>query len=637
LAIVTVSIYNRVGGFGFVSLDDNFYVTDNGRVQSGLSWNNVGWAFTAMEAYNWHPVTWLSHMVDVQIFGVRAGPHHWVNVLFHLINAILLFLVLRSATGAEGPSALVALLFAVHPAHVESVAWISERKDVLSTFFWLLATGAYVGYAKRPSVLRYLAVLPPFALGLMAKPMLVTLPFTLLLLDYWPLSRFRKAGKSAGGLAPWKLFIEKVPLLALSAASSLLTIQAQSAGQSISSLESLSLAVRIETAVISYVRYIGLTLLPTDLSVHYPHPWQSWPTWQFATAGALLAAISVGVLLARRSRPYLAVGWVFYLVTLLPVIGIVQVGSQAIADRYTYVPLTGIFIAAVWTAADFCERRTIPKPLAFAVAAGIVIPLALVARMQAGYWKDSLTLFEHAFKVSPRSDVVQYGFGLALAKTGRHAEALEHEMEALRHRPNDAILCYNIGNELAELGRPDEALTFYQKSLGLKAEDKLRKSIHNDVANTLSQLGRLEEALVHYDAALAIAPGDAKVITNKGNALVLLKRPSEAIELFRKAAVLDRNHTALFINMGIALIELKRYDEARDSFLEAIRQNPSSMSAHRYLAVTYMRMGMLFEARAELERLLALDPNNAQARAAIEGITAALEKSPNPKRANNPT
>jgi tetratricopeptide (TPR) repeat protein len=614
--VVTLAIYSRAGGYGFVNLDDPLYITQNSHTQAGLSWENVRWAFTAMDASNWHPVTWLSHMLDVQIFGVRPGPQHWVNILLHIANAILLFLVLRSATGSHGPSALVAFLFAVHPLHVESVAWIAERKDLLSTLFWFLATAAYIAYARHPSVLRYLAILFTFAMGLMAKPMVVTLPVTLLLLDLWPLGRLRNAGDPAGGVVWWKLLIEKAPLFALSAISSLVTLHAQRAGQSLASLEALPLAPRLENALVSCARYLGATAFPVDLAVFYPGPVENWAPWQWMAACVLILSASIGALAVRKTRPYVTVGWFWFLITLLPVIGIVQVGLQAMADRYTYVPLTGIFIAAVWAAKDICDKVAVPKTWRVAASAAVLLPLALVARAQAGWWKDSITLLEHSLKVTRGNYFVEMNLGAALSEAGRDAESMEYNLAAIRHSPRNPNPYFNVGVSLTKLGRFDEAVIQYRKALEFPSPAKIQVAIHSNFAVTLIQLGKLDEALSHYDAALALIPGDVSALFSKGMLLTMVGRPSEALALFQKALALDPANAPIYCNYGMALEKLGRLEEAVAQYGKALenQDNPKvSLDANYGMGDSLVKLGRPQEALAYYDAALALAPDDLRA------------------------
>jgi tetratricopeptide (TPR) repeat protein len=425
LALLTLAAYLPTLHNGFVNLDDGLYVTGNSHVQAGITRASVAWALTANVANNWHPLTLLSHLLDCQLFGLDAAGHHATSLLLHLANVLLLFAVLRQLTGAVWRSAAVAALFAVHPAHVESVAWVAERKDVLSALFWLLAMGAYGRYARRPALGRYLWVVLAMALGLAAKPMVVTLPFALLLLDVWPLERL--------GLGWRRLAMEKLPLLALSAASSLVTLRYQRTSLAPLGLDPWSL--RLANAAVSYAAYLGKLLLPGNLAVFYPIP-LAIPAWKVAGAAALLAVITTLAVRSARKSPWLLVGWLWFLGTLVPVIGLVQVGRQAMADRYTYIPSIGLFVAIVWGIAELIgERRIVSTTiLAMAVAAAIAL-LAMGTWMQIGYWRDSVALYRHALAVTRDNYVAHVGLAKALTARRNWTGAAEQYRAALALRP----------------------------------------------------------------------------------------------------------------------------------------------------------------------------------------------------------
>ena len=434
LILTIVAVFWPVKNFRFINLDDEEYVTENPQVLNGLSLNGVIWAFTTKHSSNWHPLTWLSHMLDTELYGLNPRGHHLTNLLFHLANTLLLFWVLKRMTGMLWESGLVAALFALHPLHVESVAWVAERKDVLSTFFWMLTMGAYVHYVHQASPRRYLLVFFSFALGLLSKPMIVTLPLVLLLLDYWPLGRLhwrleeqRSQGKTAISRA-FRLVWEKVPLLFLVAVSCSLTIWAQR--RTVASLEGLPLEIRTANALISYVKYIGKMVWPCRLAVQYPYP-EKFPLWQVAGAGLFLIGVSFLVVREARRRPYLVVGWLWYLGTLVPVIGLIQVGSQAMADRYTYVPLIGLFIMTAWGIPNLLSQWR-HRRIVLLVSSGLVIALlTILTRIQLQYWSDSTTLYKHTLNSTANNYQVHYNLGLALAKEGKNEEAIVHYKEAL--------------------------------------------------------------------------------------------------------------------------------------------------------------------------------------------------------------
>jgi tetratricopeptide (TPR) repeat protein len=524
LIVGTLTVFWQVQHHDFIELDDRVYVTDNDHVQAGLTKEGVVWAFTTFHAANWHPLTWLSHMLDCQLFGVRPGMHHLTNLLIHIANSILLLLVLNTMTGALWRSAFVAALFALHPLHVESVAWVSERKDVLSTLFWLLTMWGYARYVDHPGLNRYLMVLLLFALGLMAKPMLVTLPFVLLLLDYWPFGRVQLRQSSKGsyteaqGSSAFHLVLEKAPLFALAAVSSVLTLLAQYKAGALKTLDIIPVEFRSANALVSYMSYIGKMIWPHNLAVFYPHPGMV-PMWQAVGAGLFLVCLSILFVIpvgAGRRFPYLTVGWLWYLGTLVPVIGLVQVGSQAMADRYTYIPLIGLFIMISWSSYDFVRgwRNT---RVVLAISTGVVL-LALMACtwVQVGLWKNSTTLFKHAFNVTDNNYKAHNLMGIALERQGRLKEALRQYSEALRIKSDYPEAYYNTGNVLMRQKRLKEALRQYSEALRIKPE---YPEAHNNMGVALARQGRLKEAINHFYAALRIKPDFSDAHDNLGVAL----------------------------------------------------------------------------------------------------------------------
>ncbi len=439
LIIATFMAFWQVTHCDFINFDDPEYVTDNRHVQDGLTVEGILWAFTTGHAANWHPLTWISHMVDVQLFGLQPGWHHLTNLLFHLANTLLLFLVLNRMTKALWQSAFVAALFALHPLHVESVAWVAERKDVLSTFFWMLTMGMYVSYVARPGLTRYLTLLLCFALGLMAKPMLVTLPFVLLLLDYWPLQRLEQKkppqevrkplSKDKKRTPPVKapvqpvdhwplirpLLTEKIPLFVLAVLSSIVTYLVQHHGGAVESLEAFPPSARVANAFVSYSTYMVKMLWPTNLAVFYPHP-RWWPLWQVLGSVVLLIAITVLAIRGAKKRPYAAVGWLWYVGTLVPVIGVVQVGSQAMADRYTYIPLVGLFIIVAWAVPELLKKWPYRKEALIVLSALCLLCLFLVTWRQVGYWRNSIALYDHALEVTDANSLIHNNRGTAYSK-----------------------------------------------------------------------------------------------------------------------------------------------------------------------------------------------------------------------------
>jgi tetratricopeptide (TPR) repeat protein len=503
LVALVWATYWQAGANGFVAYDDPTYVQDNPVVRLGLTSHGLRWAFTHLVAANWHPLTVLSHMLDVQLFGLDPAWHHWENVLWHSANALLLLAFLRVTTGSTWRSVLVAALFAVHPLRVESVAWISERKDVLSTFFWFVALLAYAAYARRPGKMRYLAVILAFALGLLAKPMVVTLPVVLLLLDVWPLRRLPHGRPSTATL--WPLLREKLPLFALSAAASALTFLTQQASGAVRSVRGLPFSARAANAAVSAVAYLGKTLWPTDLAVLYPHPGYrpgGIPAWKVTFAAALLIAITALAIREARRRPYLAVGWGWYLVTVLPVIGLVQVGRQGMADRYTYLPLIGPVIAAVWAAGEAATRLRVPRAALAVTSLALVLASAATARAQVGVWRDTFTLFDHAARATEDNAIAWKNVGSARFERGEPAEALAAFAEAARIDPDDPDLWFDQGM-------------------------------------ALSALGRYREATTRFEQAIQLEPGDAESWFNLGMAWAALREPDRVAAVERRLRPLD--------------------------------------------------------------------------------------------------
>jgi tetratricopeptide (TPR) repeat protein len=622
LAAATIALYSPVIGFPFLVIDDTDYVTSNLHVHGGLSWSTVKWAFTAFTAANWHPVTWLSHALDYQLFALNPAGHHFDSVLIHALNAVLLFLVLRWLTGRKGPSLLVAALFAWHPINVESVAWVAERKNVLSTFFFLAAIGAYGWYARNPRWQRYVAVAALFALGLMAKPMVITLPFVLLLLDYWPLGRTPGSEGSAVGAAPaaWsKLVLEKIPLLAMSAASALVTIKAQRSGYAVRSLHQFSFAARVENAAVAYCLYLWKMVWPAHLAFGYPHAASSLPAWQWILSGSVLAGISTLVVfrqyVLRRDR-FLLVGWLWFLGMLVPVIGLVQVGDAAMADRYAYLPLIGIFIMIAFGAAELADRIRIRKSrLTWMVASGatVLIPLLIVTHIQMGYWDSEFDLWTHALAATEENPFAHDALGAALmdpeatlspgnmanfgTSEARMEEARRQLERALAMRrelarenpetylPDMAVTLNNLANLERMENNVDAARRYYEEGLQIHSQlaQKNLDPYPGDRAQALLNLAYLERSKLENDKALAHFEGALKVYRElaQGNPDQYLPSVAEALN---GLAVTERDE--------------KRMDTARRDYEEALqirralaKQNASAYMP--YLAMTLNDLGIL--------------------------------------------
>jgi tetratricopeptide (TPR) repeat protein len=522
LAAITWFVFGQTRAFQFINFDDNEYVFKNAQVARGLTMEGIVWAFTHVYAANWHPLTWLSHMVDSQLYGLNPAGHHLTNVFLHAATAVLLFLILRNMTGALWRSAFVAAVFAIHPLRVESVAWVAERKDVLSGLFFVLAIGAYVRYARHPSVLRYGLVMLLFALGLMCKPMLVTLPVVLLALDYWPLNRLLPFGNRTANIpGPRKLVLEKLPLLALAAASSLATLFAQKVA--LQPLATVSLMVRIGNALMSCVVYLYQAFWPSCLAALYPFAIDQVRPGKVLIALVVLAAISISVFYFRRRR-YLAAGWLWYLIMLAPVIGILQVGSQAHADRYTYLPHIGLYFLLTWAAADLVERWRHSRLIMGTLAIGIVLTLTFVARTQASYWQNSETLWRRTLACTSRNSGAEQNLGQAIHEKGNVEEAMVHFQNALRIDPSQASVHSALGVALLEIGRADQSLISLRRALEIDPNDA---DAHYNFGNTLLQLGRAREAVAQYSRALEINRDDIEAQNNL--AWVLATCPDAAV------------------------------------------------------------------------------------------------------------
>ena len=603
LALAVWIVFGQTTNFEFVNTDDNEYVYENPHVTSGLTAKNVAWAMTANTASNWHPLTWLSHMTDCQLYQLRPGGHHLTNVLLHAITSILLFLVFWRMTGDLWPSAFVAAVFAIHPLRAESVAWVSERKDVLSGLFFMLTLAAYLHYVRRPfSIGRYLLVAAFLALGLMAKPMLVTLPFVLLLLDYWPLGRMtvspidvapeelaavaagkpsakskKKAKQSETSVAPtpaWsaqkfavprRLLIEKLPLLFLAACSCYITSAVQI--KAMSDLDVLPFSTRIANAIVAYAAYLGQFVWPTDLAALYPHPGNLLPTWKVTAAAMLLAAITAGVLACWRRVPSLPVGWLWYLGMLVPVIGLVQVGRHAMADRYTYLPQIGLCIAIAWGAKHLAGTWAYRR-LFFGSASAVVIAVLMgLAWHQTTFWHDSQALWLRALRCTSNNSIAHLNYGTGLAGKGDVAGALEHVKEALNIQPNYVKARNNLGALLLKAGKLDEATEAFGAALRIKPDNA---DANSNLAAIRTAAGRFDDAVELYQKSLKADPSNAKDHCNLGVVFAQMNRMDESIEQLREAVRLAPDYLEAHTNLGLALESQRKTDEAREHFQTAL-------------------------------------------------------------------
>lgn len=607
LMLATFAVFAQVGKFDFINYDDDLYVYMNAHVLGGLTLANIAWALTAVVVANWMPATVLSHMLDVQLFGLQSGMHHLTNVLLHALAAVLLYLTLARATRRRAASAFVAFLFALHPLHVESVAWIAERKDVLSAFFFFLALYAYVRYAERPGAGRYLLVAAAFGLGLMAKPMLVTFPFVLLLFDVWPLRR-----------AQWpRVLWEKLPLVAMSAAASVVTYSVQRLGGAVR--EAIPLETRLENAVNSYLVYIVEALRPTRLAIFYAYPKESFG-WQAATALLIVLGVSAAVIRVWRTRPQYAVGWFWYLGMLVPVIGLVQVGTQAHADRYTYLPLVGLGIMLAWGGVDAAQRWQGMRSAMAAAGAVCCLVWAVMATAETANWANSGTIYRHAIDVHEDSWVTEYNWGFyEMEEMKRYADALPHFRAALSLWPESAETQSNIGFCLMKTGHPKEAIPYFEGILRVKPMPANEMNLGEALANTP---GRDGEAIPHLQAALQGNQDNAELNNDLAACLLNNGRAAEAIPYFEKAIRLKGDSADAHFNYALALSRVPvRVGDAITEYEAALRLRPNYAPAHHNLAQLLAQRGRTKEAIAHLEaeQKLHPDPETAKSIARLRG------------------
>jgi tetratricopeptide (TPR) repeat protein len=695
LSVITIAVYWQVLHFDFINFDDPKYVTENLHVQQGLTWDSIRWAFTTKHVNNWHPLTWLSLMLDWHLFGPNAGAFHLVSLLLHVANTVLLFIVLSRCTGAVWCSAFVAATFALHPLHVESVAWIAERKDVLSTLFWMVTMLAYARYAERPLVARYVVALLAFGLGILAKPMLVTLPCVLLLLDYWPFRRMELAQSTgdkdvgvnrSSSLTSRKpllfLVLEKSPFFALAAASSIVTLMVQK--RTVMSMETFPLKARVTNALVCYATYIGKVFWPGRLAIFYPHPNDTLPGWQVVLAIVVLVSISTWVILRGRRKRYLIVGWLWYLGTLLPVIGLVQVGTQAMADRYTYLPLTGLFIIIAWSARDLAAQWRYRR-IIFTLA-GLILCAALMLSswIQIRHWRNSITLFEHALNVTSNNYLGHYGLGVTLAEDGKTEQAIEHYKaalslkpdftdvrfnlakalaergtfreamphydEVLKSKPGDADVYNSLGLALAEHGNLEQAVRVYRSGLDFNPKnahlhsnlgvallqqgqlDKAFKELqvaldllpvsetHNNMGMLLASKDQLVEAIEHYNEAIRLDPGNAKAYFNLGNAFLVQSKLEESAASYRRAISIKPDYAKALSNLAVVLSQQGKLDEAIYYFTEAVRAEPSGIEVHCNLADALLEKGQIEKAANEYREVLEMEPGHPRAHRGLKDI-----------------
>ena len=609
IVIVTSAVYWRIGKFEFIEYDDHEYIIHNPHIQEGLTLKSITWSFKATYAVNWHPVTWLSHILDVEFYGMDPGMHHRINQLFHILNILLLFHVLRRATGDLWPSCFVAVVFALHPLQVESVAWVSERKNVLSTFFWMMTLWAYIRYVDHPVASRYTVVLLFFALGLMAKPMLVTLPFVLLLLDYWPLDRVCRPAIAPNvddssdrrSINP-QIIKEKIPLFVLAAAASVVAFLVQKSGGAVKSLDLYPMAVRVGNMLVSYVNYLIKIVWPFKLAIFYPHP-MMYPFWKIAVAGLILASMSILAFRFRRQRPYFAMGWLWFMGTLVPVIGLVQVGIQAMADRYLYVPMIGMLIIIAWGIPDLLSRwryKIIGLKITGAAAA---LFLAMITWSQVPHWTNTETLFAHALEVTPKNYEILYKLGEVFLARNKLDRAIFYFDEAVKIIP-DARAHNSLGYALHKKGRTDEAIAHFDKSLRLNPS---YVQAHNNLGNAFAYKGMLDKAIVHYRKAIQISPS-SEIHNNLGLALIRKGDIDKGVYQFKKALEWTPDYQDAYRNLERGLAVKERIDLAVSDMSEALKISVDDAEVNEKINHLYRTKQLLDEAMEYYQVILSAQP-----------------------------
>jgi tetratricopeptide (TPR) repeat protein len=680
LALVITAVFFQLLRCDFVTFDDAHYVSENPYVKTGLTRDNIIWAFTPGKFGYWHPVTWLSHMLDSQIYGMNPGMHHLTNLLIHLANTLLLFLILSRLTGTLWKSAFVAALFALHPLNVDSVAWIAERKNLLSTLFWLLTMWAYTHYARQKAVLPYLLALVLFALGLLTKPMLVTLPFVLLLLDYWPLDRLHLGRQSDGinqdagqpethtnpASALLRLLWEKIPFFVLSAASIGLSYWSSARLATTISTELVPIKLRIANALVSYITYISKAVWPHKLAVFYPYP-QAVPLAHSITALILLVSVTVLFVWVFRKKRYLTVGWLWYLGTLVPVIGLVQVGLwPAFADRWAYVPLIGIFLIVAWAVPDLLAGWPVRKAALAASAAIILLALALCTHLQLRYWRSSTALFQHAIDVTDDNYQAHFSMIKPLLKEGKFAQAIEHGQKSLELNPYYATAHNSLGAVLLESGRLDEAFIHLKKALQLKPDfpaahvnlgalfvrqDKLEQAVEHfaealrlqpdllsanvNIASVFTRQNKLDQAVEHYKQALRISPDLPDIHNNLGLVLARQQKLIQAARHYTEAIRIEPDFADAHKNLAYVLVQQQNFNQAVHHYNRALKITPDSAAAHNDLGVVLVRQGKLRQALVHFNQALRLNPDANDVRKNINAVLKVIQQS-QPNEPNQP-
>ena len=650
LAVATLIAFWQVNYCDFINYDDVPYISQNSHIQNGITMESIRWAFTTGYQANWHPLTWISHMLDIQLFGLNPHWHHIMNLLFHIANTLLLFFVLNRMTKRIWQCAFVAALFALHPLHVESVAWLAERKDVLSTFFWIFTMGAYCYYVERPGLRRYLPVLIFFVLGLMAKPMLVTLPFVLLLLDYWPLRRFGqiisdqeiqtksnnsifseirkgkskgkntitvkeeiKAERSTDSNYRWALLRpllwEKIPLFVLAVLSSVVTFVAQQRWGAMVSIEKLPLSARISNTFISYIIYIEKMIWPNNLSIFYPYS-RHWQLWQVMVAAFILIAITFLVIRAAKRLQYLAVGWLWYVGTLVPVIGLVQVGEQSRADRYTYIPLIGLFIIAAWGIPELMKKWRYRDEMLVASSSITLSCFFIITWTQVSYWQNSLMLYNHALKVTDNNYLAYNNRGYTYEAFGNYKQAIEDYDRAIEIDPEYAIGYYNRGHCNQNHGNIKQAIKDYDRAIEINPKNVIA---YTNRGLVIENLGNFKQAIENFDKSIEINPKYAEAYLNRGNAYSAIGNQKQAMEDYDKAIEINPNLAEVYYNRGVVYAALGNYNQAIKDYDRAIEIKPNFAGAYLNRGNAYLDIGNQKQAIEDCDKAIEINPNLADA------------------------
>ncbi|MBA4313387.1 MAG: hypothetical protein C0417_12255 [Chlorobiaceae bacterium] len=613
----------------FINYDDPGYITLNENVKSGISLKTIVWAFTSYEQSNWHPLTWISHAVDCELFGLNPTYHHLMNLLLHIISSILLFIFLKKATNSHWQSLFVAFVFTIHPLHVESVAWASERKDVLSGLFWMLTMLAYLRYRRAPGLYKYLSVLLYFVLGLLSKPMMITLPFVLILLDYFPLNHlsFRsKNVRSKNNISSISLIDsikEKIPFFILSIVSSIVTYFVQRQGGSMAESDGLLFKDRVFNAVLSYSNYLLKTIIPTDLAIFYPHPAGNIDLYSIIISSLILFTITFILWKKRSTLPYLFVGWFWFIGTLVPVIGIVQVGLQSMADRYMYLPIIGLSIGIAWGLPIFLRFIKFPKQILSVGFVILTIAMLLITRTQSEYWKDSGTLFKHALSVTSNNDVAYTNLGVDYADSGKHRDAVYNLRKAFQLRPNEVGIRSNLAKALASVGEYSEALEHYNWLLKKVKPDP---RLYLRVGNVHADEGRYDEAVANYLKSIDLEPSNAYTRCQLGEVYTYQEKYSEAINECMLALRIDSANSKAHNILGIIAGKQQQYDLALQEFLEAVRLDSLNSEIYTDLGILYEKMNRISESENVYKKAIALNHNNTDARFNLGFIYAKQKK-----------